>query len=149
IRRAIRHRRLNAEVKRLRQVAAAPAAAMEMTGQSPSMRRVFDLINRVSDTDATVLITGESGTAKHLVARAIHAKSSRSQGPLMTINCAAVPATLLESELFGHVRGAFTDAKTARAGLFVEASGGTIFLDEIGELPVEMQPKLLRALQER
>ncbi len=149
VNRALRHRRLQEEVKRLRRAAASPQGFDAIIGRSAAMRRVFDLITRVSDTDATVLITGESGTGKELVAKAIHAQSTRKDGPFLAVNCAAMPATLLESELFGHVRGAFTDAKTARTGLFAEATGGTIFLDEIGELPLEMQPKLLRSLQER
>ena len=147
--RALRHRRLQEEVKRLRRAAGTPQGFDEIIGRSAAMRRVFDLVTRVSDTDATVLITGESGTGKELVAKAIHTQSTRKNGPFLAINCAAMPATLLESELFGHVRGAFTDAKTGRTGLFAEATGGTIFLDEIGELPLEMQPKLLRSLQER
>jgi two-component system response regulator HydG len=107
-----------------------------------------DMISRVAQTDTNVMITGESGTGKELVARALHERSGR-RGPFLAINCAAVPETLLESELFGYVRGAFTDARTNRAGLFVEANNGTLFLDEIGEMPLSMQAKLLRALQER
>jgi two-component system response regulator HydG len=147
--RAVQHRRLQDEVKRLRQAVAAGDVPTEIVGQSAAMRRVYELIHRVGDSDASVLIHGETGTGKELIARAIHLRSRRKDGPFVAINCAAVPHSLLESELFGHARGAFTDAKSQRTGLFVEASGGTLFLDEIGELPLDVQPKLLRALQER
>jgi two-component system response regulator HydG len=148
--RAIQHRRLSDEVKRLRQAVDGEGAdAARIVGQSGAMRRVYELINRVGDSDASVLIHGETGTGKELIARGIHARSRRKNGPFVAINCAAVPHSLLESELFGHARGAFTDAKAQRTGLFVQASGGTLFLDEIGELPIDVQPKLLRALQER
>jgi len=113
------------------------------------MQRVHEVIARVAGSDATIVIQGETGVGKELIARRIHETSLASGGPFVAINCAAVPPTLLESELFGHARGAFTDAKSERAGLFVQANHGTLFLDEIGELPLEIQPKLLRALQER
>jgi two-component system response regulator HydG len=149
--RAIQHRHLQDEVKRLREAVAAEgdSADSAIVGQSGAMRRVYELISRVGESDASVLIHGETGTGKELIARAIHMRSRRKDGPFVAINCAAVPHSLIESELFGHARGAFTDAKVQRTGLFVQASGGTLFLDEIGELPIDMQPKLLRALQER
>jgi two-component system, NtrC family, response regulator AtoC len=149
LRRAVQHRALRDEVKRLRAAVDEARRFDELVGDSEAMRRVYDMIERVKDSSASVLITGESGTGKELVARALHKRSQRGDGPFVAINCAAVPETLLESELFGHARGAFTDAKSARAGLFVRADGGTLFLDEIGELPLGLQPKLLRALQER
>jgi DNA-binding NtrC family response regulator len=147
--RAIQLRALRDEVKRLREQVAAPKVFGDIIGNSPPMARVFDLLNRVSDSEATVLVTGESGTGKELVARALHQRSRRSEGPFVAINCAALPENILESELFGHVRGAFTDAKLAKPGLLVTATGGTLFLDEIGEMTPSTQVKLLRALQER
>ena len=145
--RAVQHRRLREQIKQLR--AARDASTSVIVGGSPAMRKVADLIERVGDSDASVLIHGETGTGKELVARSVHMRSKRKDGPFVAINCAAVPHPLLESELFGHARGAFTDAKSQRTGLFLQASGGTLFLDEIGELPIDVQPKLLRALQER
>ncbi len=146
--RARRHRALTLEVARLQALVPAPGRHHLVCGSEP-MKKVDDLVARLGQSDAAVLIVGESGTGKELVAAALHAGSPRHAGPFIAINCAAVPATLLESELFGHVRGAFTDAHADRVGLFVQANGGTLFLDEIGELPLELQPRLLRALQER
>lgn len=121
----------------------------ELVGQSAAMRRVFDLISRVAPSDATVLILGETGTGKELVARAIHQRSPRAKKPFVAINCAAITETLLESELFGYERGAFTGADRRKPGMFELASGGTLFLDEIAEMPPTLQAKLLRVLQEK
>ncbi|HEY1553508.1 MAG TPA: sigma-54 dependent transcriptional regulator [Kofleriaceae bacterium] len=119
-----------------------------MIGDSPPMREMRALIDKAAQSDATVLVTGESGTGKELVARALHFAGRRAGGELVPVNCGALVGTLLDSELFGHVRGAFTGADTSKRGLFIAADGGTLFLDEIGELPIELQPKLLRALQD-
>ena len=119
-----------------------------MVGRSEPMRQLFSTIKQVARASGPVLVEGESGTGKELVARAIHAESRRAEGPFLAVNCAGVPAELLESEFFGHAKGAFTGAQKARDGLFVEASGGTLLLDEIGEMPVALQAKLLRVLQE-
>src|SRR5580700_3570217 len=118
-------------------------------GNSTSLRSVLGMVRIVAPTDATVLINGETGTGKELIAEAIHKCSDRSNGPFVKVNCAAIPAGLLESELFGHERGAFTGAVTRGVGRFERANGGTLFLDEIGDLPVELQPKILRVMQER
>ena len=149
ITRAVQRHRLGVEVKRLRRALADSQGFGTIIGKSTPMRRVFDLVSRVADSEASVMISGESGTGKELIARSIHDRSPRSAGPFIALNCAAVPPSLIESELFGHLKGAFTDARNARDGLFAKANGGTLFLDEIGEMPLEMQPKLLRALQER
>ena len=148
--RAFNHLAVAREVRRLRHVADLTSPIPTVIGTSSAVREMTTMIRRVADVDATVLISGESGTGKELVARALHDLSpTRRSEPFIAINCGAVPANLLESELFGHVRGAFTDAKSSRPGLFLQAGRGTIFLDEIGEMPLEMQVKLLRVLQQR
>ena len=118
-----------------------------LVGSSQAIQEIYNTIDKVASTDSTVLITGESGTGKELIARAIHEKSSRAQKPMIIVNCGAIPSELLEAELFGHIKGAFTGATNNRIGKFEAANGGTIFLDEVGELPLALQVKLLRVLQ--
>ena len=140
---------ITAENRDLRHELADRVDFRAIVGNSPVMAKIFQVIDKVAPTEATVLITGESGTGKELVARSIHAKSSRNNAPFIAVNCSAIPRDLLESELFGHIKGAFTGAIKDRPGKFELADSGTIFLDEIGELPLELQPKLLRTIQER
>jgi DNA-binding NtrC family response regulator len=149
IRRALEHTSLQKEVARLRsKVADTHTPSGEIVGFSTPMLEVFKAIGRVAQTDSTVLITGESGTGKELVAKAIHEHSARRNFPFAVVNCAALPENLIESELFGYEKGAFTGAVNRKPGKFESAQGGTVFLDEIGELPLASQPKLLRVLQE-
>jgi len=148
ITRALEEQDLRREVARLRQRARGVGGDIQIVGKSPAIDRVVDLIARVAPSRATVLITGDTGTGKELVARAVHAASNRASKPFMPINCAAIPENLLESELFGHMKGAFTGAIQNKKGLFEEASGGTVFLDEISTMSMSLQPKLLRVLQE-
>ena len=148
IERAMRDRSLRAEVRRLQSVLDR-APPTELVGSSTAMRKVSELVDRMAASDVGVLVTGESGTGKELVARAIHRRSAKAAGPFVAVNCAAIPEALIESELFGYAKGAFTDAKAARRGLFLEANGGTLLLDEVGDMSPAMQAKLLRALEER
>lgn len=147
VKKAWDHISLKSEVRRLNR--SIQGFDKELLFVSKEMRRVDELIQRVCKSDATVLVSGESGTGKELVAREIHKRGKRSDGPFVVINCAAIPRELMESELFGHRKGAFTGAVSERKGKFEMADGGTLFLDEIGELPIELQPRLLRALQEK
>jgi DNA-binding NtrC family response regulator len=142
------HQRLRSEARRMRQRLSERVARQNIVGASPPMQRVFEVIEQVAPSKATVLLTGESGTGKELVAAAIHERSSRAQGPFVKLHCAALAESLLESELFGHERGAFTGAVARRDGRFLMADGGTLFLDEIGEITPSLQVKLLRFLQE-
>jgi DNA-binding NtrC family response regulator len=146
---ALSHKRAEQENVRLRETVASVIRPQEIVGQSPAMIRVFEAIQTVGPTDATVLITGESGTGKELCARAIHAASPRHYNPLVVIHCGALAESLLESELFGHEKGAFTGAQYRKKGSFEVAEGGTIFLDEIGDISLKTQTDLLRVLQER
>ncbi len=146
---ALEHKSLREEVRQLREQAAVTTAFEHIVGRSVAMRAVYEKVRQVSATAATVLISGESGTGKELVARAIHNRSQRKSGPFVTLNCGALPETLLESELFGYERGAFTGALTTRQGRIEQAVGGTLFLDEVGEMSPKTQIDFLRVLQER
>jgi two-component system response regulator HydG len=147
--RTIEHTRLKEEVRMLRETLGHEFDSRNIIGNSPAMRRLLETVAQVAASEATVLISGESGTGKELIAGAIHFNSSRKDGPLVKINCAAITETLLESELFGHEKGAFTGADRRKEGRFSQAHGGTLFLDEVSEMSLMMQVKLLRALQER
>ncbi len=146
---ALEHRRLVAETMDLRRKLADQSGHGRMLGSSPAIKRVFEMLDSVASSDANVLIVGESGTGKELVANAVHAQSPRAEGPLVKINCAALPKDLIESELFGHVKGAFTGATTDKPGLLEEAHRGSLLLDEITEMPLDLQAKLLRVLEDR
>jgi len=149
VKNALDHRKLLAENLDLRRRLAEQAADSEVLGASPSLRRVMETVAAVADADANVLIVGESGTGKELIANALHERSRRRDGPWIKINCAALPKDLIESELFGHSKGAFTGATTDKVGLLEEAHGGSLLLDEITEMPLDLQAKLLRVLEER
>jgi len=149
LRKALTERDLRRENRDLRQAVEARYSFGHLLGKSAVMQRLFGLLERLAASSSTVLIQGESGTGKELVARALHYHSARRRHPFVPVNCAALPAGLLESELFGHAKGAFTGAQVARRGLFLEASRGTLFLDEIGDMPLDMQAKLLRVLEQR
>ncbi|HXG53600.1 MAG TPA: sigma-54 dependent transcriptional regulator [candidate division Zixibacteria bacterium] len=147
--RALEHRRLNTEIRRLKELLEEKYNFDNIIARSSKMRAVLDVVTRIAKLDSTVHIHGESGTGKELIAKAIHLASGRKDKPFVALNCAALPETLLESELFGHEKGAFTGALKSTKGLFTQADGGTLFLDEIGDMPLSTQSKLLRVLQER
>jgi len=149
VRRVVEHARLKREHRRLLAQVQSTYGFEQIVGQAPAMRRVFDVIEKVADTDVTVLIRGESGTGKELVANALHYGSPRRARTLIKMNCAALSRDLVESELFGHERGAFTGAIARREGKFEAADGCTLFLDDVGDMPLETQAKLLRAIQEK
>jgi DNA-binding NtrC family response regulator len=149
VEKGVEHRQLRRRNRQLEQQVRARHGFDNIVGESPALRQTLDLVRRVADTEATVLVLGESGTGKELIARALHAESPRAREAFVAVNCGAIPEPLLESELFGHVRGAFTGADRDRAGRFAAARRGTLFLDEIGDMSPDLQRKLLRALQER
>src|SRR3989338_2614600 len=146
---AVEQRDLKIELQRLRRELQGRYEFENIIGKSDSMQRIFEIVMHISDAPANVLITGESGTGKELIARAIHYHSAHSVAPFIPLNCAAIPENLMESELFGYLRGAFTDARKDRKGLFQEADGGSLFLDEISELPINLQAKLLRVIEDK
>ena len=148
LQKAAERERLKAENRRLKEELKREFSFSNIVSRNPRMMEIFELIRKVSDFKTTVLIMGESGTGKELIARALHYQSRRKNASFVAVNCGAIPHTLLESELFGHLRGAFTDASTDKTGLFEQAHGGTLFLDEIGEMPLSLQVKLLRVLQD-
>ncbi len=148
VRRTLEHQRLRREVRYLRRELSEASTGTRLVGRSPAMAEVERWIEKVAPVETTVLVSGESGTGKELVARAIHGAGPRRDGPFVAVNCAALPRELFESELFGHVRGAFTGAHRDRPGYFELARGGTLFLDEVSELPLDLQPKLLRAIEQ-
>jgi DNA-binding NtrC family response regulator len=147
--RAVRHRSLQEKVTLLDEALKKSRRFDELIGESPLMQKLMNRLERVADSETSILIAGETGTGKELAAQALHKRSRRRNSPFVAVNCAALPDALLESELFGYKRGAFTDAKTDRRGLFLQAHGGTLFFDEIGDIPLSLQPKLLRSLEER
>jgi len=149
VRKALENRLLKKEVVRLRKEVESRYDFHQLIGKSPLMQKIYDVIEKISDSSGNVLITGESGTGKELVAKAIHYNGVRKGGPFIAVNCAAIPETLLESELFGYKKGAFTDARSDKRGLLFEANEGTLFLDEIAEMPPTLQAKLLRVIEER
>jgi transcriptional regulator with PAS, ATPase and Fis domain len=149
VERALRYENILAENESLKETLRTKYHFSNLVGDSPGMRRVYEMIEKVARRDATVLILGESGTGKELVAKALHYSSKRAEKPFVAINCAALPETLLESELFGYVKGAFTGANRFKKGLFESADGGTLLLDEVGSIPINTQLTLLRVLQER
>lgn len=149
VERALEEKHLRTEVRRLQKEVETHYHFDRIIGKSPAMQQVFHLVDRLKDSQVNVLLTGESGTGKDLLARTLHYHSSRKHAPFVPVNCAAIPEQLLESELFGYLQGAFTDARRDKKGLFVEAQGGTLFLDEVGELPLLLQAKLLRVIEDK
>jgi DNA-binding NtrC family response regulator len=149
VRKALENRLLKKEVVRLRKEVESRYGFHQLVGKSPLMQKIYDLIEKISHSASNVLISGESGTGKELVAKAVHYQGLRKEGPFIAVNCAAIPETLLESELFGYKKGAFTDARSDKRGLLFEANEGTLFLDEITEMPPTLQAKLLRVIEER